>query len=682
MTKPNKRGTGVRVIVLALILAAVLLVYTIRLIDMQMIHRGKWVQDLNPENTRTAVLPAARGEILDRYGRPLSVNREGYNLILDGANLKKDKLNSTLKTLVELLKTTGEPWRDILPLSDKAPYGFAESEDGSDAKSASMKRRLQLNTYATAGNCYDAMVSRYQLQNYTKEYQRILMGIRYTMEAEDFSVASRYVFAEDISLKTTLKLKENPSMPAGVDVDVAPIREYAAPDVAPHLLGTVGPIREEDWTKNKETYLAKGYRMSDNIGNSGMEKAAEEHLRGTDGKKLIRQDSRGNVTSTEVVQEPVAGNTLILTLDSRLQKAAQNALEKRIKAMKQSGHAAAAKSVGAGAAVVIDVNTGEILAAANYPSYNLNDYKTNAAALLNDNKNRPLFDRAFNGGYPVGSTFKPATALVGLQTGEIDGTTPIRCTGVYRYYPDTPFGCLGTHGNISLISALAKSCNIYFYETARRVGITRLNQYCRLFGLGVATGVEVPEWTGILAGPEYRATRKLVWNPGDTLQAAIGQSDNSLTMLQMAVYASTIANNGTRYAAHLTKEIKTYSLDETVEAYQPKVLNTTGIAESHYTLVKKGMLSVTEAGTGRAVFSNYPIKVGGKTGTAQNTSGLDHSVFIAFAPYENPEIAVSILLEQVVPGYTATQVARDILDAYFFPEIESYAPQTPGTLLS
>ncbi|OJU13988.1 MAG: hypothetical protein BGN88_12780, partial [Clostridiales bacterium 43-6] len=614
----------------------IFLIFAGRLISMQLIHSAEYKKDADVLSAKTTVIKAARGEILDRYGRPLAVNREGYHIVFDAAYLKMDRANDTIGKLVNLLKTEKEIWRDNLPMTSVKPYSFLPDKTN---EVALLKKKLNLNTYATVQNCYDAMVEKYKLENYSEEMKRILMGVRYSMDDLDFSVTFPYTFAEDISQATRSKIMEASSDISGVRVDVVPIREYTAPDVAPHILGTVGPIYAEDFKTLKD----KGYSYNDYLGRSGVEKAFESYLRGKDGEKKTVLNSAGKIVS-ETVQEPVAGNTVMLTIDKNLQQVAQNSLNKMIKTLNSDNIPATAGSV-----VVINVNNGEILASANYPTYDMNTYKKDYAKLSTDTT-RPLFDRAFNGTYPPGSTFKPAMASIGLQTGVITKDSVVNCTRYYRYYEPTIFKCLGYHHNLNVVTALSKSCNFFFYDTARKTGIENMNRYCKLYGLGVTTGVEVPEAKGLLAGPEYRKTINSVWHPGDTLQAAIGQSDNAFTPLQLASYTATVANGGTRYQAHLLKEVKSYGLNENVVDPTAKVLNTTGISAAVYDTVKKGMLSVTSDGTASAVFRNYPIKVGGKTGTAQVPKGEDNGVFIAFAPYDKPEIAVALVVEHGYHG--------------------------------
>lgn len=667
----KKKKVNPRQAAMALVLAAVLVVYTGRAAQIQVVNAQKYLDQADTTGSRKATIAAARGEILDRYGRPIAVNREGYNVVLNSAYLPKDKINQTIARLTAYLKTAGEQWTDNLPLSAEEPFGFMENADD---KITSMKNRLGVAHYATAENCFTQMVKRYQLEGMDRQLQRTVMGVRYSMEQADFSVAAPFTLAEDVSAETMTRITEASADMPGVEISVVPFREYVDDDVAPQLIGTTGPIYAEDWEELK----AKGYTYNDKVGKSGIEKAAEDYLRGKNGSRTIRQDAAGNTLSAEVTEQPQAGNTVLMSIDKNLQKVAQSQLKIMIDQLKTQTHGEA----NAGAVVGVSVKTGEVLFSADYPTYTMTQYKENYQALAAD-KSKPLFDRAFNGLYPPGSVFKPAVAAAGLQAGVISAEETIRCVQRYTRFQDYQPRCLGYHSNINVTRALAKSCNYFFYETGYRLGITRMNEYCQQLGLGVLTGVEVPESKGILAGPEERKRNTVdpVWRDGDTIQAAIGQSDTALTPLQLAVYTATIANGGTRYQARLIHEVRSYDLERSVVPATPNVLNTVDFSQSVIDTVKSGMLSVTEDGTGSGTFRNYPIKVGGKTGTAQVPTGEDNSVFIAFAPFDDPEIAVSVVIEHGGHGSASGSLVKAIFDAYFFTQADPYVEPAVNTLL-
>ena len=598
---------------------------------------------LGATSSRTAVIKAPRGEILDCYGRQIAINRDGYNIVFNKAYVK-DNLNDIILTLTKLCKEYDTEWVDELPLSQKSPYGFKKKESTKKLLST-----LNLAHYATAQNCFDAMVERYKLENYSKSEQRKIMGVRYSMKIADFSISYPFTFAEDISTELMRKISECSHSLSGVSVDVVPFREYVDTTLAVNLIGTVGPIFQEDW----EEYKSKGYSYNDKVGKSGIEKWAEEYLRGTDGEITYYLDAKGDIISSEVTKEPISGKTVMLSLDKNLQRKAQDSLKEKVRSLQSQGG-----TCKAGSAVAIDIHTGKVLAAANYPTYDSATMNKNYEKLQKDPA-KPLTNRAFQGVYPIGSTIKPAVAIAAMENHLYNIGETVKCVHVYKYFEDYTPKCLHYHGPIALNNALALSCNYFFFEMGRRVGATTLTDYYKQFGLGVRTGVEVDDARGILLEPENDSVG------GTTLQIAIGQM-NAFTPLQLANYTATLANGGTHYRASIINKIVSYDFSDTYETIEPEVLNKVTISDTNLSAIKGGMLSVTEDGTGQATLGDYEIKVGGKTGTSQVTGEADHSIFVAFAPFDNPEIAISVVLENGASGFTAGSVVRDMLDTYFF----------------
>lgn len=637
-----------------------------RAFEIQIINSKRYVEQANGISKITAPIKASRGEILDCYGRPIATNREGYNIIFNYASISKTTINDTILSLIKLLKN--HEWKDDLPLTDTAPYSF--DKEAAEISKKRMLDMLELAHYATPQNCFDALVKRYSLEDRDKKQQRLIMGVRYTMERAGFSISVPFTFAEDVSSKVMTVILENTDIYGenGVSVEVASFREYDNASVAPHIIGTVSPIYAEDWEELK----AKGYSYDDKVGRSGIEKACEDDLRGTDGEITYTVDSKGKIISSEVTKEPVPGCTVRLTIDKNVQISAQKALMDTIKQLNADKIYA-----NAGAAVAVNVKTGGVLAAVNCPTYTYEQYENDYESLVKDTTGRPLFDRAFTGAYPPGSTFKPAVACAALQEGVITDSEVITCVRKYRYFKDYQPNCMHFHGGITLIPALSKSCNYFFFETGRRLGITKMNAYCKKLGLGVKTGVEVSESAGTLAGPESRAE----WYEGYTLSAAIGQSDNAFTPLQLATYTATIANSGVRYKTTLIDKVMSYSQDKVIRKTEPQIADTVKLDESVINSVKKGMLSVTEDGTGSRVFADYPITVGGKTGTAETTKGADHTVFIAFAPYDNPEIAVAVIIEHGKYSSYSGGLLKAIFNAYFFTELQNETDEPAYELL-
>lgn len=658
---PFQKKSQTQLTVLSIILIIIILFFSLRIYSIQITNAEEFT-DKNDGATSvlTSVLKAPRGEILDCYGRQIAINRDGYNIVFNKAYIG-DNLNDVILTLVNLMEEHDAEWNDSLPMEKTAPFGFkAELQDDVDE----LLEILELAHYATAENCFKEMVEKYKLESYTDTEKRKIMGIRYSMTAADFSISYPFTFAEDIPVELMLKISESSFRLNGVTVDVVPFREYTDTSLAVNLIGSVGPIYKEDW----EEYKAKGYSYNDKVGKSGIEKWGEDYLRGTDGEITYRLDTEGNIISKEVTKEPIAGKTIMLTLDKTMQRTAQDSLSTIVRSLQSEGG-----SCTAGAAVAVRIDSGEVLCAANYPTYDSATMNKDYEALAS-NPAKPLTDRAFQGVYPIGSTIKPIVAIAALENNHYSFGETIKCVQNYAYFADYQPDCMHYHGHMNLKNALSKSCNYFFYDLGRRVGALTLTDYFKKFGLGVKTGVEVDDAKGIITEPESNGFG------GDTLQISIGQM-NAFTPLQLANYTATLANGGTHYKATLIDSVVSYNMSEIYNEISPEVVNTVEMSEANLNAVKEGMLSVTVDGTGRAALGDYPIKVGGKTGTSQVQGKVDHSVFIAFAPFDKPEIAISVVLEHGNSGYSAGSVVREILDAYFYAESNSPAEDMPFVIL-
>lgn len=657
---PFKKKSQPEITILSVLLVITLVLLTARSYFIQITNASQYtgVNEQGAASSRTAVLKAPRGEILDCYGRQIAINRDGYNIVFNKAYVKEN-LNDIILALVNLSIEYESEWTDLLPLESVAPYNFKVDES-----TEKMLSTLKLAHYATAKNCFDAMVESYDLQNYSKDDQRKIMGVRYSMQISDFSISYPYTFAEDISTELMRKVSESAFALSGVTIDVVPFREYTDTSLAVNLIGTVGPIFEEDW----EYYKEKGYSYNDKVGKSGIEKWAEDYLRGTDGEITYTLDAKGNIISSKITKQPIAGKTVMLSMDKTLQRKTQDSLEKWVKNLQSQGG-----SCKAGCAVAIDIDTGKILTAANYPTYDSATMNKEYDSLVKDPA-KPLMDRAFQGVYPIGSTIKPAVAIAAMENNHYQLGETVKCVMTYDYFSDYKPKCLHYHGTINLKNALAKSCNYFFFEMGRRVGATTVTDYFKNFGLGVKTGVEVNDSSGIIIEPQSDNVG------GTTLQISIGQM-NAFTPLQTANYVATLANGGTHYRASLIDKIVSYDISQVYEVIEPEVVNKVSISDKTLAAVKEGMLSVTEDGTGRAALGDYPIKVGGKTGTSQVNNAADHSIFIAFAPFDNPKIAISVVLENGSSGFSAGSIVRDMLDAYFFVEDGTNIADMPFTVL-
>ena len=655
---PFKKKNQGGITALSVILIIAMLAFTFRTYYLNADNKEFDSKNDGATQVLRTVIKAPRGEILDRYGRQIAVNRDGYNIVFNKAYVK-DNLNDVILTLVNLLEQADTQWNDELPISKTEPYTFTE-----DGDTDQLVKKLKLAHYATPQNCIDEMVEKYELEDYSGDALRKIMGVRYSMDIKDFSVSYPYTFAEDIPSELMLKISESAFLLSGVTVEVVPFRQYTDTSLAVNLIGSVGPIFKEEW----EEYRKKGYSYNDKVGKSGIEAWGEEYLRGTDGEMTYRLDKDGNIISKEVTVEPKAGKTIMLTLDKNMQKIAQNSLEETVRELQSKGGTARA-----GSAVVVDIKNGGVLTAANYPTYDSATLGENYT-VLSQNPDKPLTDRAFQGVYPIGSTIKPIVAIAAMDNGLYTTDEHIFCSKKYTLFGDYQPSCMGYHRSIGLTTALSKSCNYFFFELGRRVGAITLTDYYKQFGLGVKTGVEVDDASGIILEPKSNGVG------GDTLQISIGQL-NAFTPLQLANYAATLANGGNHYKASLINRIVSYDMSETYKDFKPEVKNKVNISEKSLSAVKEGMLSVTVDGTGQATLGNYPIKVGGKTGTSQVTGKADHSVFIAFAPFDDPEIAVSVVLEHGASGFAAGTVVKNLLDAYFFTESDYGGENMPFVVL-
>lgn len=642
---PFKKKSQIEINVLSILLVIAIVLFSARVYFLQITAAGKFKKVLpyGATSSHSAVIKAPRGEILDRYGRQIAVNRDGYNIIFNKAYVK-DNLNTIILTLINLAAEYEAPYTDKLPITADSPYTYIEGK-----KNDKLLKTLELANYATAQNCFDEMVKRYKLEGFSKTDQRKIMGVRYSMEILDFSISYPYTFAEDIPTELMRKVSESAFMLQGVSIDVVPFREYTDTTLAVNLIGSVGPIFEEDW----EYYKEKGYSFNDKVGKSGIEKWGEDYLRGIDGEITYYLDAKGSIIKSEITKEPIAGKTIMLSLDKNIQRLTQDSLATKVKSIRSKGG-----SCKAGTAVAIEVTTGKVLAAANYPTYDSATMNKNYNQLASDPA-KPLMDRAFQGIYPIGSTIKPAVAVAALEAGVYRNGETVKCVRTYSYFSDYKPRCMHYHGHLNLKTAISKSCNYFFFEMGKRVGATKVTDYFKQFGLGVKTGVEVNDSAGLLLQPESDKVG------GTTLQISIGQL-NAFTPLQVANYTATLANGGTHYKASLIDKIVAYDMSSTIKSIVPEIQNTMNISETTLKAVKDGMLSVTEEGTGRLALSDYPIKVGGKTGTAQVNNATDHGIFIAYAPFDNPQIAIAVILENGGHGSTAGSVVRNILDAYFF----------------
>ncbi len=655
------------IIAVTVIMALVLLGATVKL----QIVQGEYYKQIAATRTyKSTVIRAPRGEITDRYGRVLAGNKSASSIIIDYDFESEEELNNAVKTLLGILEECGKTYEDTFPISLSSPYKFRIDEvSGLNLSEEDWKKKYDINKKTNAQQALDFFAEEYGLSDMPdSSMKRKIIGVRYDMQSRDFSGANPFSFYTDADISMVSKIKENAQSLKAVEIISEPVRTYSEDGIAAHILGRVDRIYREEYEELKN----KNYGMNDNIGKDGLEKYLEDYLRGTDGREGRNVSLKGETVTLSEDVSAVPGNKAVLSIDADVQLAAEKMLDESVNALYNEG----AVNVGGGAAVAIDVNTGEVIAMASNPTYNPMTFKENYNSLLSNPKN-PMFNRAMAGAYPPGSTFKALTAIAGLEEGAIKGNETINCNGPYQAYaPSYTPACWihndygGTHDYINVTKALEVSCNIFFYETGRRLGIETLNDYAKKFGLGQTTGIELSgEAEGVLAGPEYRKSIDATWYPGDTIQAAIGQSDNMFTPLQMANYTATIANGGTRYKPHLVKSIVSYDGIQTVQEFEPEMVEKIEISPENLKLVHSGMRAVCEVGSAKVTFGDYEIAVAGKTGTAQSGGNrTPHSWFISFAPYDDPQIAIAVVIEHAGInglGKHTYNVAKAMYDAYF-----------------
>lgn len=722
-----------------------------QLMQLQLINGEDYVRRSASFLTTTSTVSAARGEILDRYGRAMVTNQTGFSLVLIYSSFWEDK-EDRFEILLDLAnrvkadgaaasggtaenpsedgtetdadtaeEASGAVLNDAMPITDTAPYAYVGAEGDSerkalsdyikssadtlgltavqDAKTAASTANEENPQYDADGNAIDqvaaidatTLVSASEFISAMRTYMeeklgmptglsdadaRTLVGLYYSMRRVSFSNNATFTLADNVSMDLIAYIKEHHQQYTGVDVQSEAIRKYDT-TYAAHVLGTVGAMYTEEWegTDNGGPYKNKqGYNMNDTIGKSGLEAALEEYLHGTAGSRTVETDLGGDsITDHANSYAPQPGDNVITTIDLELQAVAEQSLANYLSSYERGG-----------AAVALDPNTGEVLVMASYPTYSLADYYQDdvATARIQD-KRSPELNRATGGQYPPGSTFKVLTAIAALEEGIIDANTTYTCDGVFEY-GGQKFTC-GNHEQpmtLDVTQAIKYSCNVYFYNVGQKLTGAHLEQWCDRFGLGNVTGIEIGESAGQAAGPtereQHRKTDPLLreWQGGDDVNAAIGQSDNLFTPLQLANYMAAVVNGGTLYQPTLVKSIKTYDYSDVVEEKKPEAVGTIEFSDATRDLVMQGMSEVTaEGGTAATTFADYPIKVGGKTGSAEMTEYKDgveinytNGLFVAFAPFDDPEIVICVVGEGAGHGSAVAPVVRDILDAYFAEE--------------
>ena len=694
----HRRGLG-----MLLLLAVILFGLGSSLYDAQMIHGAEYLARSQNSIAETQTVEAARGDILDRYGRVLVSNRVTYQVALNTDAMEKNR-NDILLALIRIARDAGVEWEDTLPITAQPPFRYTTDtpfqypttdEEGSPTTSLTRLGRLAVKMkwiddptadgaqgapLPTAEELLEKMRESFQLE-WEGADMRAVAGVLYELYYRSMVNSwPPYVFAEGVDIDFISKVKEQGL--SGVEIEAATVRTYNT-EYAAHLLGRVGAI--ENWDAYKDLDLdgdgTPDYEMDDTVGKEGAELAFESYLRGTAGVREVERNTSGKVVSEKWTTAPQPGDNVVLTIDIDLQKQVEDILSQAIPQL-------ASEDTEGAACVVMDVNRAEVLASASYPSYHLATYSADLAENSADPL-KPFLNRAFQGVYAPGSTFKMVTAVAGLESGIIEPDTEIMDTGVYTYYQDDGPQCWywrqyrRKHGLVNVSEALEVSCNVFFFDVGRRVGIQGLQEFAAKFGLGEPTGIELYEETGVMAGPEYTQSMGQTWYEGSTLSVAIGQESSQFTPLQLANYIATLVNGGTRYSAHLLKEVKSSDFSQVLYTYEPEVLDSIDIQPENLDAVKAGMLALTTGkGSLARYFQDLPVQVGAKTGSAQvNAETESNAVFVCFAPYDDPQIAISLVVEKGGSGSTLASIAADILRYYFSAEESRDETLTENTLI-
>ncbi|CCZ18747.1 penicillin-binding protein 2 [Clostridium sp. CAG:780] len=675
MGKGKEKNNRIRYNIITILVYLIGIVLLAQLFNLQIIHGAEYRETSNVRLTRESVLKADRGNIKDNTGTLLARVEAQNTIVLYKTKVNNQVLNDTILRLINLLSKNGDKYVDNF-LMEVNPYRFKLTEEESQRK---WKKVNNINEDATAEETFNYFKNKYEITTDNVENARKIMAIRYEISYQGYSNTKSIQIAQNISRNTLLEIKERNSDFPGVEITEEPKRVYPLGNTASHIIGRIGRIEEEELKGNEDTY-----DQNDIIGKSGIEYVFEEFLKGKNGVKQIDMDVEGTITNEYIAKEAVAGNDVILTIDSKLQATAEQAIKNNIERI-ANGAFGKASPADAGVAVVLNVKTGEVLAMASNPDYDpsafVNGIDENTWNYYINGDTKPLENKAISAMYSPGSTYKMVTALAGLETGAITTTDKIRDTGIYRKY-NSSWKCwkISGHGYLDVSNAIERSCNYFFYELGDRVGIDTLAKYSYYLGLGHKTGIELKgEIPGVLASNEIAKQENRVWNPGETISAAIGQSYNTFTPIQMAKYVAMVANRGKKLDVTIVKSIIRPDGSEIPRnEYESKVSEKLGLTpdnteemsfnETNIQAILEGMRGVTSesGGTAYSTFRDFDIEVGGKTGSAQTgVEGKTNAWFVGFAPFDNPEIAIVVFVRNGGSGGYTAEVARDIIAQYF-----------------
>ena len=672
----DDRDTNLRYNLITILVYIVGIVLIVQLFNLQIVNGKEYRETSNTRLSRETVIKAARGSIKDRTGNLLVTTKMGFNIELYKTKINTTTLNKTILNTIKILENNNDKYINNLPILIE-PFKFTIDDEESQVN---WKKENDIKEDATPEQCFYELKEKYKIEqdNILEAYK--IMVVRYEISRNGYSSIKPVTIAKDVSRESAVKLGEQSIYFPGISATNEPMVSYPSGSLASHILGYVGNITETELDGREDTY-----GINDVIGKVGIQYVFEEYLRGKDGIKQLDMSVDGTITDEYITQEAVAGSHVILTIDANLQAATEKALANNIKKIASGGFSKRSDAK-AGAAVVMNVKTGEILAMASYPDYEPELFVNGISQKKLDeyNKGDNIFNRAISGVYAPGSTFKMITAIAGLETGVITPTEKINDIGVYKRAHEpacwiwNSYGM--SHGWLNVTEAITHSCNYFFYEVGYRATIDNIAKYAKYYGLGEKTNVELPmEEKGIVATRDKAKERGDEWQIGETLSAAIGQSYNSYTPIQMAKYISMLANGGEPIDVTIVKSINDVNGNQVSKEDITKFVNAKlgltkekkenlNIKKENIDAILKGMKGVTseEGGTAYSTFANFNIELGGKTGSAQtDVQGKINGWFVGFAPYEEPEIAVVVLVENAGSGSYTAEVARDILQEYF-----------------
>lgn len=663
------------------------IVLIVQLFNLQVVNGESYREQSNTRLSRVSKIKASRGAILDRSGNELAGVVTENDIEIYKTNISNDELNETSLNLVDLLNKYQIKYEDTFPIKTN-PFEFTINEQ----KLIDWKKKYKIEENSTAEEAFYKFKDKYEIKSENIEDIRKIISIRYLITTTGYSATKSITIATNVNEEVVAQICERNSDFPGISISTKAARTYLEGNLASHVIGYTGKIKEDEYNANKDTY-----DIDDIIGKTGIESVFEKYLKGEDGEKQIEMSVDGTITGEYVSQNAIAGSDVVLTIDSNLQKVTQEALENCINKIRSGGFSQTYDAQG-GSAVVMNVNTGEVLATASYPTFEpqwfVGGISQENWAYLRDDQRHPQLNKTIQSSYAPGSIFKMVTAIAGLESGAITSKEKINDTGIYTKYKSATkngFKCWyytsyhGGHGYLNVTQALQHSCNYFFYETGDRMGIDNLAKYALHFGLGKKTGIELPsEKSGDVASRETYAKIRdgKTIGPGDVLNASIGQGDNNFTPMQIAKYISSVANGGTIVNPTIVKSVLNsdgteVSKEEIREYVNQKLGNENtddgiSVNPENIAIAKEGMrMAASEAGgTAYNIFKNFNIEVAGKTGSAEagkDKAGNDivNAWFVCFAPFENPEVAVVVMIENGGHGNYAAEVARDILTQYF-----------------